>query len=277
MKKMNQTIFLLFVCVHLAFCQDNATRSISKISGDLYRFQNNNHYSVFLVTSEGIIATDPISKEAATWLNKELGERFNLPVKYLIYSHNHADHISGGEAFGDDVVVVSHEITKEKIIKDSIPTTVPDITFSRRITLDLGGKKVVLIYPGKSHGDNCIIMHFPEERTVFVVDFITVNRLPYRNLNDSYFPDWMQSIAMVEALDFDILAPAHGSLGTKADATEHREYIQDLYDAVVDANLEDMSLEEMKETIKLEKYNRFDQYDAWLELNIEGMYNSVIQ
>jgi len=277
MNKIKQTIFLLLICTHWAFCQDSVTRSISQISGDLYRFQNNNHYSVFLVTPEGIITTDPISKEAATWLNKELKERFDLPVKYLIYSHNHADHISGGEAFGDNVVVVSHEITKEKIIKDTVPTAVPNITFTKRMTLDLGGKKVVLIYPGKSHGDNCIIMHFPEERTVFVVDFITVNRLPYRNLNDSYFPDWMQSIAVVESLDFDILAPAHGSLGTKADATEHREYIQDLYDAVVEADLEAISLEEMKETIKLEKYKGFDQYDAWLELNIEGVYRSVVQ
>ena len=47
-------------------------REITQISGDLYRFQNNFHYSVFLVTGEGIIATDPINAEAAGWLKAEL-------------------------------------------------------------------------------------------------------------------------------------------------------------------------------------------------------------
>ena len=44
----------------------DAKRAITQIAGDLYRFQNNFHFSVFLVTPAGVIATDPISTEAAT-------------------------------------------------------------------------------------------------------------------------------------------------------------------------------------------------------------------
>jgi len=268
-------LFFCFICSHLSFSQDQPNRSISNISGDLYRFQNNNHYSVFLVTGEGIIVTDPISKEAASWLNDELKKRFNKPVKYLVYSHDHADHISGGEAFGDDVVVVGHELTKEKIISEKRRAPIPDITFSSRMTIELGGKKLELIYPGKSHSDNCIAMFFPAEKTVFVVDFITVNRLPYRELNNSYMPDWIKAIETVESLDFDILAPGHGEMGNKADAAKHREYLQDLQKAVSNAIEEGKSLDEMKQTIKLDKYKDFTQYEAWLPLNIEGMYNML--
>ena len=57
-----------------------ATRAITHIAGDLYRFQNNSHYSVFLVTPDGVIATDPINAEAATWLKAEFAKRFNQPV-----------------------------------------------------------------------------------------------------------------------------------------------------------------------------------------------------
>ena len=84
-----------------------AKRSITKIAGDLYRFQNNFHYSVFLVTPDGIIATDPINPEAAKWLQGELKARFGVPVKYLIYSHDHRDHIAGGEVFASEVTVMS--------------------------------------------------------------------------------------------------------------------------------------------------------------------------
>jgi glyoxylase-like metal-dependent hydrolase (beta-lactamase superfamily II) len=115
-------------------------------------------------------------------------------------------------------------------------------------------------------------MYFPEERTVFVVDFITVKRLPYRNLSNSYFPDWIESIKKVEELDFDILAPGHGELGTKEDAVDHRKYLEDLYENVSSMVKQGKSLEAVKKEVTMEKYKTWGQYDAWLGLNIEGVY-----
>src|SRR5262249_14464760 len=87
-------------------------REITQIAGDLYRFRNNNHYAVFAVTPAGIIATDPINAEAAQWLKAELHKRFSQPVKYLIYSHDHADHIAGGARFVDTAHMAPHERSK---------------------------------------------------------------------------------------------------------------------------------------------------------------------
>ena len=73
-----------------AYAQEQeAQREITQIAGDLYRFQNNFHVSVFLVTPEGVIVTDPINAEAAAWLSDQIAERFNQPIKYVIYSHDH--------------------------------------------------------------------------------------------------------------------------------------------------------------------------------------------
>jgi glyoxylase-like metal-dependent hydrolase (beta-lactamase superfamily II) len=77
---------------------------------------------------------------------------------------------------------------------------VPDITFSNEMVIELGGKTVELIYSGRSHSENLIVMRFPEERAVFTVDFISVKRLPYQDLADSYFLDWIEAIEQVEAL-----------------------------------------------------------------------------
>ncbi len=63
-----------------AAAQEDTPRAITKIAGDLYRFQNKFHYSVFLVTPEGVIVTDPINAEAATWLKGEIASRFGVPV-----------------------------------------------------------------------------------------------------------------------------------------------------------------------------------------------------
>ena len=256
--------------------QQQAQREITQVAGDLYRFQNNFHVSVFLVTPEGVIVTDPIDAEAAAWLREQIGERFDQPIRYAIYSHDHADHIAGGEVFKEaGAIVIAHENAKRTIIGEQRPTAVPDITFSDKMTIELGGKTVELIYPGRSHSDNLIVMRFPEERAVFTVDFVSVKRLPYQDLADAYFPDWIEAIKQVEALEFDTLIPGHGPVGTNADATEHRQYLEDLHAAVLEAARAGQSLEEMKAGITLDKYQDWGQYEDWRTMNIEGMYNQI--
>ncbi len=261
--------------VNPCFAQSEVKREITHVAGDLYRFQNRFHVSVFLVTPEGVIATDPINAEAATWLEAEIRERFGKEIKFLILSHDHADHSSGGEVFADTATVVAHENAKRTIIGEKRPTAIPDLTFSDLMTIELGGKVVDLHYLGRSHSDNMIVMHFPAERALFAVDFISARRLPYRTLADAYFPDWIKAIRQVEAMDFDILVPGHGPNGTKADVGDHRAYLEDLYDAVLAAARAGRSLEEIQASVMLEKYKGWGQYEAWRALNIEGMYRQI--
>ena len=59
----------------VAVAQQQPQRDIARINGDLYRFRNAGHFSVFLVTPAGIIATDLIDADAARWLKAELTKR----------------------------------------------------------------------------------------------------------------------------------------------------------------------------------------------------------
>ena len=269
---------VMLVCPHVGLTQQPAQppkRDITKIAGDLYRFQNNFHYSVFLVTPAGIIVTDPIDADAAKWLKAELAQRFNQPIKYLIYSHDHRDHIAGGEVFADTALVVAHENAKAAIIGEKRPTAVPQITFSEQMTIELGGKRVELTYVGRNHSDNSIVMRFPAERVLFAVDFIPVKGVAFRDFPDAYITDWIESLKRVEAMDYDVLAPGHGALGTKEDVRAYRGYMEELRAAVLEASRAGKSVDEMKQTIKLDKYKDWFRYEEFLPLNIEGMYRHV--
>ena len=111
-------------------------REISQIAGNLYRFRNNFHYSVFAVTPAGIIATDPINAEAAGWLKAQFKERFNQTARYVVYSHDHSDHISGGEVFADTAVFVAQERARDAIVGEKRQTPAPSITFAERMRLE---------------------------------------------------------------------------------------------------------------------------------------------
>ena len=273
-----QSIYYIYFMVFTLFvvqvqAQNDVQRSVTQISGNLYRFQNNFHYSVFLVTDQGVIATDPINADAAQWLKDEIKAKFNQSIKYVIYSHHHGDHVSGGQIFADEgAIVIAHKNTTQALIDDNVVTAMPAITFQDSMTLELGGQIVELSYLGKNHSDNSIVAYFPEEKTLFAVDFVTAKRLPYKTISRSYFPDYFQAFSRLEEMEFEILAAGHGKLGTKQDALEHGEYVIELYQSVKSAVEAGNSLEEIKQNLTLEKYSDWGQFDAWRELNIEGMY-----
>jgi glyoxylase-like metal-dependent hydrolase (beta-lactamase superfamily II) len=91
-----------------AAAQQPPARGIVNITGQLYRAQNNNHYTVFLVTPEGIIMSDPINRDFARWLKGEFATRFKVPVRYVLYTHRDWDHASGGVVFADTAEFVGH-------------------------------------------------------------------------------------------------------------------------------------------------------------------------
>ena len=88
---------------------DDPVREIIPITGGLYEARDSIHNTVFLVTSDGIILGDPIGIDFARWLKTELTDRFGSTVKYVIYSHHHPEHATGGTVFADTATFVAHE------------------------------------------------------------------------------------------------------------------------------------------------------------------------
>ncbi len=252
--------------------QKAPVRSITEIAPNLYRFQNNFHFSVFLVTDAGVIATDPINADAAAWLESEIRSRFGKEIKYVVLSHDHADHSSGGEVWADTAIVVAHDNARRTIIGAKRPTALPALTFSDTLTLHLGGQTVELAYVGRNHSDNMIVAHFPAQRALFAVDFIPVRSVAFKTLPDAWLPDWIGSLKRVEAMDFDILLPGHGKVGTKADVAAFRGYMEALWTGVGDAVKAGKSVEQAKAEVTLDKYKDWGQYEAFRPLNVEAAY-----
>ena len=128
------------------------TKKVDGTEG-VYIFRNGNHQSMFIVTKDGVIATDPVAYGRPTGGQQyvdEIKKVTDKPIKYLIYSHVHFDHIAGGKAFKDaGARVVAHEnATKRlKVLKDP-HTVLPDESVGNKKTIKLGGTTLELHYLG---------------------------------------------------------------------------------------------------------------------------------
>lgn len=252
--------------------------SIEKVTGNVYRFVNDRHRSVFLVTKNGILITDPMNKEAATWLKDEMHKRFKLPVRYVVYSHNHSDHVYGGAVFNNaQTVFISSRLARQDLQATHADTVLPDITFQQEMSVFLGENTVELRYHGPNDGRGSISMLFQPEKVLYVVDWIVVGRMPWRKLWSYDIQGMINSTREVLALDFTTFVGGHGDIGTKADVREYLAYLEDLYSAVIDGIRAGKTLDRLKREIRLPRYRRLRHYKEWLPLNIEGVYERLME
>lgn len=161
----------------------------------------------------------------------------------------------------------------------------PDIVFSERMRITLGGKTVELIHPSKNHANDGAVLLFPAQRVAFSADFPadalvrdSLRSLPSAcgGFDQHPMTEWIQSYKTIESQDFDVLAQGHGNvLFKKADVAEARRFFEDLTTEVSSGMSQGKSLEELKRTILLDKYKDWAFYQRLREDNITAAYNNL--
>ena len=225
------------------------------------------------VTSAGVVVVDPIHEDAATWLKANLSQITDKPVTHLIYSHSHGDHASGGKVFKNAGALV---IAQENA-PDAIDGVVPDIRFSEEMDIRVGGKTFVLTWLGEGHGQDLIAVVVRPENVAFITDAAAPKRLPYRDFPRSDIDGWISQIEVIESLDFDIMAPAHGNVGTKLDATDARVYMLQLRDQVLRGLRAGKTTDELAASVTMDAYKDQGSYANWRELNVRGMAKYLME
>ena len=252
----------------------------TKVEGtdNVYVFRYQGHQSMFVVTKQGVIATDPIGlgrPQAVTTYIDEIKKITSQPVKYVIYSHNHYDHITGGQPFkAMGARFIAHKNAKAQLERLRPPNIVmPDEVVDNSRTITLGGTRLELKYVGRNHSDNSLVMHLPKEKVIFAVDFMPVESLHWRSMPDSWIGEWEGSIKRVLAMDWDKLIPGHpgpgGRLGTKQDGQNLLQYMADLSAAVKKVADEGKCYDDAMKDVKLPKYEKWRNYAVWLPGNVE--------
>ncbi|ANZ23337.1 MBL fold metallo-hydrolase [Rhodococcus sp. WB1] len=182
----------------------------------------------FLVCFEALAT--PVA--ARDWLAK-LREHTDKPVRYLVLSHYHAVRVLGASAFDADTIV-AHENTYNLIAErgredwesefgrmprlakgaDSVPgLTWPTLTFSDRLTIDLGGDRgnLVLQHLGRGHTEGDIVAWLPQQKILFAGDLVEAQAALYTG--DAFHRDWSTgTLDRIKALGAEALVGGRGAV-----------------------------------------------------------------
>jgi glyoxylase-like metal-dependent hydrolase (beta-lactamase superfamily II) len=263
-----------------AACPDNP-RSLTQIKGNLYRHTTGPglavHSGLVLITKEGAVVIDPAMTCTSGWLRDEIKNRFNVPVKYVIYTHAHADHISGSQVFkADGAVMVAHKNAIEPIVGEKLPVPVPDQVFDKDMTITIGGETVKLHRVAPSHSDSMIMVSFPDYKALQCTDVCESRSMPYNDFLDFYYDGWIETLNWVLQQDVDVIDVGHYTPATKEDERALRDYMVDLHQQVLDLVRQGQSWDQLYRNVKFsDETKKWIGYDQMRILNILGMFRWV--
>ena len=280
MRTLRTTSIVVLSLVVCLFARDAAAQggveadSIVQLTESVFR--RGGQSNVFMVTDEGIIVVDgTCSGGGQAWLKEELDRRYDVPVKYVILSHDHEMHICGTQAFSDTAVTIAHRNARPHIVREGRNAAVPDVTFEESMEIHLGGKRAVLYYFGPTHSDNLIQVHFPEEGVLVATDAIRSGKsigLPdYRDSNVNNLIDALDRLARLD--NVDIVVPGHAGLADQQGFVYFRTFLVALRDRVLDEMVNCQPIEEIVETVTMDDFADYGNYESWLRANVISMWD----
>jgi len=242
-------------------------------------FRRGNGSNVFVVTSEGIVVIDGTCEGGGQeWLKEELGRRYDVPVKYVILSHDHESHICGTQVYSDTAVTIAHEKAVPHILREGRNSAIPQVIFEDTMEILLGGQRIVLYYFGSTHSDNLIQVHIPNEGVLLAPDVVRSGNkaIGLPDYRDSNVDGLIDALSQLSKLDnVDIVIPGHGDLADQSSFGYYRTYLVALRDRVLDALVAGRSIEYIMDTVTMDDFSDYENYDQWLRPNVISMWDNM--
>jgi glyoxylase-like metal-dependent hydrolase (beta-lactamase superfamily II) len=209
-----------------------------EVNPDLFWVTDGIYQAAFLRTGEGVIVFDAPAS-LADKIREVIARHANgEPVRFLLYSHSHADHIGGARAFEAvaGLRVVAPASVAAAIKTDAHPGILtPNVTFEGEYTFSLGRERVE-IGTANFHSENSdAIVYVPRQKFIVAVDTITPGDVPYANFGStSKFAGYIAFFDEIMRYDFDTILTGHTAvLGTRDDVVVNREYVRDVRDTAL--------------------------------------------
>jgi cyclase len=142
-------------------------------------------------------------------------------------------------------------------LKEITPTP-PDVTYTRKKTIDLGGREVQLLFLGRGHTNGDTVIYLPKEKIVCTGDLME-SQIAY--MGDAQFAEWVATLEALKKLDFDTDLPGHGAPFRGKDLiTAFQGYLTDLMKQGAALRQQGMSADTMASRVDLTAYkNSFPQ------------------
>jgi cyclase len=255
-----------------------------KVGENVYAFigRRNDANALVVVTSQGVVLVDTGNDPPQTRiLQNFIKSVTNQPVRYVIITQNHADHIGGTGLFTPPANVIVHDrVASEwaswkpyqikswrkrfpervEALKDINPTDTV-ISFKDRMTLNLGGTAIELLYVDDPYNPGDIAVWLPQSGVLHAGFAGYIDRHPDMRPDYSHGTTWgmLKQLEVFSALKPKVMVPAHGPLGDVKDLHALTEYLLLARQKVAAMIAKNLKREEIERQFNMDEYKTWDR------------------
>jgi cyclase len=264
---------LLLMAIAGATSDIGAQTSFVRVAPDLYFYYTGGAAnSTVLITKEGVLIVDSqASQRAAEALLAEIRKVSAAPIRWVVNGQDHGDHYFGNAVFKHEGAVIVAEAETARIIaknyeyelewrsqsRADATHVVPDVTFANQMTIQLGGRDVILVHVGAGQNPGDTVVLFPHARAAYPSGAFAPkswSSTAYASSLDS----WIATLEKIKALDVDVYLPGHGqAVRNRAEIDEEIVFLRELQTGVGSAIAKGLTADEAARTLT------FDRYASW--------------
>ena len=214
---------------------------IRLLKPNLYMITGGGANTLIRVTPEGLIVVDTKNPGDDNYnrVMEEIKSVSSLPVKYVLNTHHHPDHVGTNQKFIDaGATVIALEALKTDMASDARTKDIPGrptVTFTKDYDLKFGGAEVQAHSYGRGHTGDDTMVYFPDLKVVMVSDQMTDGNPIVDFANGGSAVEWNRSLDGVLKLDFDMAIPGRGEPKTRAEVEAYRNKFATLLSRASDA------------------------------------------
>ncbi len=240
---------IICICAPAAFAA-----GLTKISDNVYSYVDiknaapQNSFGAnagIIIGRDSIVVIDTLisAKEAKRFI-KDIRAVSDKPIKFVVNTHHHLDHNFGNSEFVKlGAVIIDQESIRKIIVRydeaavksaikrigltdedmQGTENWFPALTFTDRLTIDLGDQKVDLIYNGHTHTEDSVVAFLADKKILFSGDLLFTDY--HTNLMDADVSGWIRTLDTVAAMNAAIIIPGHGPVSCNKDLQAMKDYL----------------------------------------------------
>jgi glyoxylase-like metal-dependent hydrolase (beta-lactamase superfamily II) len=277
--------------------------TFQEVGKDLWAFtaEGDPNSGVIIGDDSVMIVEAQATPRLANKVIEKVREVTDKPITHVALTHYHAVRVLGASAFGAQQIIMSQMargMVAERGQEDwdsefqrfprlfegheSIPgLTWPTTTFTDKMSVFLGNRRIDLMHLGRAHTAGDIVIHVPDENVMFTGDIVEYHSACY--CGDGYFADWGSTLDAIKAFDVDAIAPGRGDalVGIKMvnKAIENtRDFVASTYAPAARVAARNGALKEAWEAVRAvcdPKFSDYAIYEHCLPFNVARAYDEA--
>ena len=281
--------------IGLAQTQDfsKVEMKVTKVAGSVYMLQGAGGNIGACVGEDGIVVVDDQYAPLADKIAKALKGITDKPVRFVINTHYHEDHVGSNAYFQKEAPIIAQENVRKRLEEGSLASNgssvrmdetpqpkdaLPIITFQHDVTVHLNGEDIRALHFPSGHTDGDSIIFFPKSNVVHMGDDFVTYGFPFIDVTSggsiAGMIDAVQSVIGELPADVKVI-PGHGDVSSIADLKVYLRMLQETKAAVEQALARKQTLEDMKKAGILDPWKKYSGPFISEDAFLETLYNSL--